>query len=170
MEETYIINDWTSIPTIQEIIDNHIFFDNKQKIMPSFFGSRRRLEDLRDSYIIHFDRDIKDIISLYEENGFETKIIIQDPFGHKNPTVACPIGFPFNLPIKYDELVQFNKWICRVHIEICSDLKNNNIYSLPHIEPDPCFHPISHLIDTYLRGKVVYGDVAVKILNYFDIF
>jgi hypothetical protein len=47
-----------------------------------------------DDYILHEEKDWTKLKEMYENNGFETRFILQNAKGHKGPTVACPIGFP----------------------------------------------------------------------------
>ena len=122
-----------------------------------------------EDYVLHETTDVTEIKNLYVENGFETKFLIQDPFGHPGPTVACPVGFPFNLPESFPELRRFNRWICRVHVDICKRPDDQKLISVPHIEPDPSFHKVDHLWHTFIRGKVVRGKTAVKILKFLGI-
>jgi len=121
-----------------------------------------------EDYIQHETEDVAEIKQIYKQNGFETELIMQDPFGHPGPTVACPIGFPFNLPEPFQELKRFNRWICRIHVDICQH-PNRKLISVPHIEPDPTFHKLAHLWDTFIKGNVVRGEVAVKVLHFLGI-
>ena len=109
-------------------------------------------------------QDIEQVKKMYNDCGFETKVILQDPFSHPWPSAACPIGFPFTFPKIYPELRRYSRWICRVHVEIGVN-ETKTVVSIPHIEPDPSFHPAAHLIDTYIKGNVVRGAVAVEILT-----
>jgi hypothetical protein len=121
-----------------------------------------------EEYVIHKTEDVAKTKQLYEQNGFETEVLMQDPFGHPGPTVACPIGFPFNLPEPFKELRRFNRWICRIHVDICQH-PDRRLVSVPHIEPDPGFHKLAHLWDTFIKGNVVRGEVAVKVLHFLGI-
>lgn len=119
----------------------------------------------RSSYITHNTSDVTEIRELYSESGFDTKVILQDPFGHRGPTVACPIGFPSTLRKRYKELRRFNRWICRVHVDIGDLPKTQRLISIPHIEPDPAFHTLDHIWDTFIFKHVVRGKPAVEILR-----
>jgi hypothetical protein len=121
----------------------------------------------KDDYLKHDTNITDDVIDLYEESGFDTGLVLEDPFGHQGPTVACPIGFPFNLPKRWPELNRFNRWICRLHVDITYLPQNGSLVSVPHIEPDPAFHMLTHLWDTYIRGKLIRGKPAVQILMWF---
>ncbi len=119
-------------------------------------------------YVMHNTGDETKVRRLYEQNGFKTAFLMQDPFGHPGPTVACPIGFPFNLPEPFEELKRFNRWICRIHVDITQH-PNGRLVSVPHIEPDPAFHKLAHLWDTFIKGNVVRGEAAVKVLHFLGI-
>jgi hypothetical protein len=166
--------DWTKVPTLSDLekaqakyVSNEFAIKKRKgklqltvetaKIRPSF-----KFEP--DEYVTHKTKNIDEVKEMYNECGFDTKVILQDPFGHKFPCAACPIGFPFAFPKVYPELLRYSRWICRIHVEIASDDKGN-IVSVPHIEPDPCFHAAAHIIDTYLKGNVVRGKVAVEFLK-----
>jgi len=157
--------DWTWIPTTSEVEQYYLsasFQDTVTK--ETFYYPAFKI--LADQYLNHKTESTDEVIKLYESNGFETRHIVQDPFGHLGPTVACPIGFPFNLPKDYPELRRYSCWICRLHADVCR-IKDDILVSIPHIEPDPVFHSIAHFWDTYIRGNVVRGPVAVEILKSF---
>jgi len=71
-----------------------------------------------------------------------------------------------NLAKQYDELKKFNRWICRIHVNMTYLSQNGKLVSAPHIEPDPAFHSLTHLWDTYIRKNVVRGKPAVEILKW----
>ena len=158
--------NWSKIPNINELelhIQNLIMEGKKY---PSGFKFSLPFHFNKEAQLLHEVNKIDELITLYEKNGFSTKYVIEDPFTHEGPTVTCPIGFPFNLPLKYLELKKFNRWICRIHVDIVKNL-DNQLISIPHIEPDPFFHPAIHFWDTYLHGNVVRGKSAIEILKFF---
>lgn len=105
---------------------------------------------------------IDDVLNLYRDSGFDTDIILQNWLTHTGPSAACPIGFPTSFPggLEVPELRKFRRWVCRVHVDIKSD--KGDLVSIPHIEPDPVFHPAEHL---RFQGQEVYGKSAVSILK-----
>jgi len=158
--------DWTTIPKIAELeffIGYTLGYYETQELPRLGLKRKAKFVLSENDYIIHKEERSQDLKALYEQNGFETRMILQDPTGHRGTTVACPIGFPFNLPFHYTELKRFNRWICRVHVDISRSDKG--FISVPHIEPDPVFHPFDHLWDTYINKRVVRGVEAVKALN-----
>jgi hypothetical protein len=157
--------DWTYAPTKLEVEEYYLsatFQDAVTKESFYYPGFRIRPEDCLD----HKIKSTDGVINLYESNGFETRHIVEDPFGHPGPTVSCPIGFPFNLPKDYPELRRYSRWICRVHADVCT-VEEGILVSVPHIEPDPVFHSIAHFWDSYIKGNVVRGPVAVEVLKTF---
>jgi len=162
--------DWSQIPSLRTF-ESHIdtiLGISEPEAMPAT-GAMKRLEFSLNSedYIKHKKTTPEQLIEIYESNGFETRLIMQDPFGHVGPTVACPIGFPFNLPNPSPQLRKFNRWICRVHVDIASF--EGDLISIPHIEPDPRFHKLAHLWDTYIKKHVIRGKEAVGILKFLGI-
>jgi len=162
--------DWSQIPSLRTF-ESHIaaiLGISELEAMPAA-GARKRLEFSLSpqDYLKHKKSTPKQLLQMYESNGFETQFIMQDPFGHVGPTVACPIGFPFNLPHPSPQLRKFNRWICRVHVDIAT-LKGYLI-SIPHIEPDPRFHKLAHLWDTYIKKHVIRGKEAVGILEFLGV-
>jgi hypothetical protein len=162
--------NWAVIPTLQEL-ERHIAGTlgvTEVEVKPTMRLKKLPLFSLNsEEYVTHKQRTAHAVISMYEENGFETRRILQDPFGHIGPTVACPIGFPFNLPNPSFHLRKFNRWICRVHVEVASS--NDTLISVPHLEPDPRFQPLAHLWDTYIKKRVVRGREAVAVLSFLGI-
>ena len=162
--------DWSHIPSLQTL-ESHIgailgLYDVEKEPTMRLKGYPKFSLNSTD-YVIHRETTAEQIVEIYDANGFETRGILQDPFGHKGPTVACPIGFPFNTPITSPRLKRFNRWICRVHVDIAKSDKN--LISIPHIEPDPCFHKLAHIWDTFIKKNVVRGSEAVKALNFLGI-
>ena len=104
----------------------------------------------------------------YRDAGFATTVVLQDPFTHHGPTTACTIGFPTNLPSKLWTLSLriFKRFVCRVHIDIVTG-DNGNVWSIPHVEPDPVFHWREHIEYSTIKHLDVRGPVAVAILKYF---
>lgn len=163
--------DWTSVPSLQEL-ESHIAIRlglvESEKHAAAIPLKGQHIPSLnREDYVLHNIKKLSQLQMIYEDNGFETKWILQDPFGHKSPTTACPIGFPFNLPNPSRQLRRFNRWICRIHVEIAS--MDNYLVSVPHIEPDPAFHKIAHIWDTYIKKRVVMGKEAVRILKFLGV-
>jgi hypothetical protein len=166
--------DWTKVPTLLEVEKANSKLINAEWTITKAEGKltlRARTEKepkpfkyKPNEYILHETKDVNQVKQMYVDCGFETKIILQDPFGHPWPSVVCPIGFPFTFPKIYPELRRYNRWICRVHTEICVN-NDHRLVSVPHIEPDPCFHAASHILDTYIKGNVVRGTVAVELLT-----
>ena len=165
--------DWSYIPSIDELEE---FLSSSYEYRPyyaaipagayyppvGYYPFRFEKED----YLVHDTNVTDEVIDLYEENGFDTYVVLQDPFGHRGPTVACPLGFPSNLAKQHDELKKFNRWICRIHVDMTYLSQNGKLVSAPHIEPDPAFHSLTHLWDTYIRKNVVRGKPAVEILKW----
>jgi hypothetical protein len=166
--------DWTNVPTLLDLekanskyigteliltrtTEGKLSLKSKSKKKPQPFKYKP------SEYLLHKTKDCEQVKQMYVDCGFETKVILQDPFGHPWPSAVCPIGFPFTFPKIYPELRRYSRWICRVHVEIAIN-DDKMIVSVPHIEPDPCFHPASHIIDTYVKGNVVRGAVAVELL------
>ena len=104
----------------------------------------------------------------YRDAGFATRVILQDPRTHHGPTTACTIGFPTNLPSELWTLSLriFKRFVCRVHIDIVTD-DNGNLWSIPHVEPDPVFHWREHIEYSTIKHLDVRGPVAVAILRHF---
>lgn len=169
--------DWSYIPSINELEENiriqalvasgvlgRGFAPSDIELVPAVsFKPTIRLKE-RD-YFEHSSSDLNEIRRTYSESGFDTNVILQDPIGHRGPTVACPIGFPSNLHKRYDELRRFNRWICRVHVDIAHRPRTKKLISVPHIEPDPAFHTLDHIWDTFICKHVVRGRPAVDILK-----
>ena len=157
--------DWSNVPAKAEVEEYYVSTSFQDPVTKeSFYYPVFQI--MPDQYLNHQTKSTDEVIALYESNGFETRHIVQDPFGHPGPTVACPVGFPFNLPKDYSELHRYNRWVCRVHADICR-IEEDMLVSIPHIEPDPVFHSIAHFWDTYIRGNVVRGPVAVEVLRNF---
>jgi len=104
-----------------------------------------------------------DLLELYRDSGFDTDLILQNPFTHSGPSAACVIGFPLGLPrvSEFPDLKKFRRWVCRVHVDIRRD-DNDELFSIPHVEVDPAFHKMAHL---EFQGREVYGRTAVEILR-----
>jgi hypothetical protein len=173
MEEEYFKEvqvDWSSIPLLQ-IVESHIgttlglYEVEKEPALRLKEISKFSLKST--DYILHKKMTTEQLIQMYDSNGFQTRRILEDPWGHKGPTVACPIGFPFNLPKPSPRLKRFNRWICRVHVDIAK--LEGDLVSIPHIEPDPSFHKLAHLWDTFIKRNVVRGREAVAALNFLGI-
>lgn len=158
--------DWSYALTLHEL-EAHIgamLVSTEQTI--DWLGTpRASFKFQTEDYISHSDA-LNEIKDFYEKNGFATRFVMQDPFSHKGATAACPIGFPFNLPKAYPELRRFNRWICRVHVDIAKHPDQNILISVPHIEPDPTFHKLAHIWDSYIKRNIVRGKTAVELLKY----
>jgi hypothetical protein len=75
----------------------------------------------------------------------------------------------FNLPSSLNpspQLRRFNQWINRIHVDIAR-YKDENLVSIPHIEPDPVFNAIAHLWVAFIYKQEVRGKEAVTILKNF---
>jgi hypothetical protein len=119
---------------------------------------------LSDSDILEHPRiSIDDLLDLYRDSGFDTDLILQNPFTHDGPAAACTVGFPLNLPeaLKFQDLKRYRRWICRIHVDI-KQKTNGTLFSFPHVEVDPAFHWAEHLA---LQGQEVYGRTSVEILR-----
>ena len=164
--------DWTRVPTKSELAAS---YGTRTRVvegavpppLPLSFGAALGFGP--DDYFEHESSVVAEVKEMYASRGFDTDVLLQDPFGHDCPTVACPIGFPSNLHRRYPELRRYNKWICRIHVEIARNEESGKLISVPHIEVDPAFHAMDHLTDTFLSGHVVRGPVAVAILKSFEI-
>lgn len=160
--------DWSQIPSLRTF-ESHmaaVLGISEPEAMPT--GARRPGFTLGpEDYVLHKKINKEQLLEIYKNNGFETQFIMQDPFGHVGPAVACPIGFPFNLPDPSPELRKFNRWICRVHVDVAT--LRGVFISIPHIEPDPQFHKLAHFWDTYIKKHVIRGKEAVKILEFLGV-
>ncbi len=166
--------NWSYVPSIEELeqflsltYESHpyyAFIPPSPGYRPPVFYCPFKFR--KDDCIVHNTNRIDAIINLYESSGFETHVLLEDPFGHRGPTVACPLGFPSNLPKQWRELKRFNRWICRVHVDITHLPQDGRLVSAPHIEPDPRFHALAHLWDTYIHGNLVRGRTAVEVLRW----
>ena len=163
--------DWSHIPEFSDLVKFRKTIIKQEKARTGIRILTPTLVSFltigQGDYFEHTSTDIQAVKKMYQESGFDTDFIWQDPIGHKDPTVACPIGFPINLPKQYQEMRRYNKWICRVHVEIVS--RNGKLLSIPHVEIDPKFDPVAHLKDTYLGGNIVRGPIAVEILRLFGV-
>ena len=161
--------DWSKIPSLQTF-ETHmagVLGISEPQAMPAADRRRSGLSLSPEDYMQHRRINKEQLLEIYKDNGFETQFIMQDPFGHVGPTVACPIGFPFNLSDPSPELRKFSRWICRVHVDIATS--KSVLISIPHIEPDPRFHKLAHLWDTYIKKHVIRGKEAVKILEFLGV-
>jgi hypothetical protein len=116
--------------------------------------------DLRsDQIFIHRLTRLLDIRKRYEDLGWDTTVILQDP-RHNGPTTAKPIGFPYNFP---EHRTQLSRWgvqvVLRIHVDLCR--YHGKIVSWPHAEPDAKYEPEKHLemfaAKNELRGPMVLG-------------
>lgn len=171
--------DWSYVPSPKELenhfriealagkgmlaVRGHVMSEKIKRIPQISFKPAIKLGV--GDYIEHDTSDVDKIKAMYLESGFETDVILQDPIGHRGPTVACPIGFPSTLHKPYKELRRFNRWICRVHVDIGGPSKTLKLVSVPHIEPDPKFDLLDHIWYTFICNWVVRGPPAVEILK-----
>jgi hypothetical protein len=117
-----------------------------------------------DSDILeHPGISVDDLLDLYRDSGFDTDVILQNPFTHLGPAAACTIGFPLNLPgaLQFQDLKRYRRWICRIHVDI-KQKGNGTLFSFPHVEVDPAFHWAEHLAH---QGQEVHGRTSVEILK-----
>jgi hypothetical protein len=121
-----------------------------------------------DHVLKHGTRIIAKVRDQYREAGFSTKVVLQDPLSHKGPTTACTIGFPSGLPknLWTEKLRLFKRFVCRIHVDIVT-LPSQELASIPHVEPDPVFHPKEHLEYSTLKHLELVGPAAVRILRHF---
>ena len=116
-----------------------------------------------DEIFIHKLTRLLDIKKAYEAQGWDTTGILQSPT-HVGPTVAKPIGFPYNFP---EYRVPLSRWsdriVLRLHADVCRYY--GKIVSWPHLEPDPRYEPEKHwemfLANNELRGPVVISIFAL---------
>jgi hypothetical protein len=146
--------DWTQIPIAE--------------LSPVTAGRERPFyysmaPEFQDSDVLeHPGISIDDLLDLYRDSGFDTDVILQNWFTHRGPAAACTIGFPISLPgLQVQDLKKFRRWICRIHIDI-KQKNEGTLYSVPHVEVDPVFHPTEHLA---FQGQEVYGKTSVAILK-----
>lgn len=105
---------------------------------------------------------VDDLLDLYRDSGFNTDVILQNPFTHLGPAAACTIGFPLNLQgAQFQDLKKYRRWVCRIHVDI-KQKQNGTLFSFPHVEVDPAFHWAEHLAK---QGQEVYGRTSVEILR-----
>jgi len=160
---------WDSVPTLADL----------QGVRPTPFEPMSDTERLgfmtrigigysHDDYLTHETYSIDEVRRQYQDAGFQTDRILQDPRGHPGPTTACAIGFPSNLPqaLWNDSLRIFKRFICRVHVDIVT-LDGGELASVPHVEPDAYKESWAHLELSWAKGLVVTGKPAVSILRYF---
>lgn len=149
--------DWSYVPLLEESLSDISFYAaSGERVSGSQFSKDQMLEHPKSM-------SVDDLLDLYRENGFDTDVILQNPFTHKGPTAVCPIGFPLNLPkaLEFPDLKKFRRWVCRIHVDLSRD-KEDKLFSIPHIEVDPVYHSAEHL--RFLESEV-YGPTAVKILK-----
>ena len=149
--------DWTEIP-VAEVAPVSAGYEKAANVdyLP--------VSVVPDSDIVeHPGTSIDDLLDLYRDAGFETDVILQNPFTHRGPAAACTIGFPLGLPssLQGQDLKKFRRWVCRIHVDI-KQRENGTLFSIPHVEVDPAFHLAEHLA---LQGQEVYGKTSVKLLK-----
>jgi hypothetical protein len=122
----------------------------------------------QDDYLDHQTTILARVRDQYRDAGFATRVILQDPRTHKGPTVACTIGFPTGLPqdLWTDSLRIFKRFVCRIHVDVAS-ASNGDIWSIPHVEPDPIFHWKEHIEYSTVKHLELKGAPAVRILKHF---
>lgn len=149
--------DWSFVPFLEESLSGISFYAaSGERLSGSQFSKEQMLEHPKSM-------SVDDLLDLYRENGFDTDVILQNPFTHGGPTAVCPVGFPLNLPraLEFPELKKFRRWVCRIHVDVSRD-KEDKLFSIPRIEVDPVYHPVEHL---RFLGSEVYGQTAVRILK-----
>ena len=106
---------------------------------------------------------LKDKLSKY---GFNTDVLLQS-HEHPEPTAELCIGLPRNFPM-FNDGEQLGRWgnniILRLHIGIFK--YGSDLLSVPHIEPDPMFCALDHMI-MFVKNNAAYGEVACIILQAF---
>ena len=93
------------------------------------------VSEVPDSDVLeHPGTSIDDLLDLYRDSGFDTDIMLQNPFTHRGPAAACTIGFPLGLPssLQTQDLKRFRRWICRIHVDI-KQREDGTLFSIPHI-------------------------------------
>jgi len=153
--------DWTYIPTasivaVRQKTHTQVSYGLNYQAPPPESWTK-------DDVLTHPGMSDDDLLDLYRDSGFDTDLILQNPFTHSGPSAACVIGFPVSLPKESDfrELKKFRRWVCRIHVDIRRD-DNGELFSIPHVEVDPAFHPMVHL---EFQGREVYGGTALGILR-----
>jgi hypothetical protein len=121
--------------------------------------------DLRsDEIFIHRLNRLPDIRKRYEDLGWNTTVILQDP-RHKGPTTAKPIGFPYNFP---EHQVPLSRWgsqvVLRLHVDLCRYY--GKIVSWPHAEPDAKYETEKHF-EMFLAQNELRGPIILSIFGLF---
>ncbi len=150
--------DWTEIP-VAEVARTSVRHEKLMEHEPY-----HPIGVIPDSDILeHRGVNVDDLLNLYRPSGFDTDVILQNPFTHRGPAAACPIGFPLNLPehLQFQDLKRHRRWICRIYVDI-KQKEDGTLFSPPHIEVDPVFHWAEHLA---FQGQEVYGHTSVEILR-----
>lgn len=152
--------DWSYIPSVS-IVGIRPQTETGTEYGPAYYHPPRSWS--KDDVLRHPSMSDDDLLDLYRDSGFETDLILQNPFTHPGASAACVIGFPLSLPkeSEFPELKKFRRWVCRIHVDIRRD-DNGELFSIPHVEVDPTFHPTVHLA---FQGREVYGRTALAILK-----
>lgn len=66
-----------------------------------------RTNDATYDILTHPGLSDDDLLDLYRDSGFDTDLILQNPFTHLGPSAACVVGFPLSLPISPILTIQF---------------------------------------------------------------
>ena len=73
--------DWTYVPTKLEVEQYYLSATYQDTISrESYYYPAFEIKP--DQYLNHKTKSADDIIKLYESNGFETRNMVDDPFGH----------------------------------------------------------------------------------------
>ena len=162
---------WENPPTLEEMLpligDAHGFAYNMETRGPQFAGGPP--PQIPPTHLLEHDtRIIAKVRDQYRDAGFSTRVILQDPLSHRGPTAACTIGFPSGLPSSLwtESLRIFKRFVCRIHVDILT-LPSQELASVPHVEPDPIFHPKEHIEYSSLKHLELVGLPAVRILRHF---
>lgn len=150
--------DWTEIPFAEVAAVSAPY----EKLMD--YEPYHPIGVIPDTDILEHPRiSVDDLLDLYRASGFDTDVILQNPFTHRGPAAACTIGFPQNLSgaPHFQDLKRYRRWICRIHVDV-KQRENGTLFSYPHVEVDPAFHWTEHLA---FQGQEVYGRTSVEILK-----
>jgi hypothetical protein len=130
---------------------------NKAEI-PEYSGDK--------SFINHGQVSLKRLKDKLFKYGFNTDVLLQS-HEHPEPTAELCIGVPRNFPM-FREKEQLSKWgndiVLRIHLGIFK--QGSDLVSVPHIEPDPKFCPLEHMM-MFMRNDAEYDEVACVLFQAF---
>ena len=118
------------------------------------------------SFVNHGQISLKRVRDKLNVAGFDTDVLLQS-HEHPEPTAAMSIGFSRNFPM-FNDKDQLGRWgnevVLRIHLGIFK--MGSDIISVPHIEPDPKFCPLEHMM-MYMRNDAIYDESAYVMLEAF---